>query len=443
MKRVAAVAFTFVGFYIPADVVITLLYTKMELFSIKELSFQNSVLKWLDNHFFLFAFIVIVLLWAPFLISHLPGSVPYDGARQLRMYIGTETFSKHHPWLLTYIYGAIFTLGSHVSENFGVFLVVILFFLIEALCYAEVSTKIKVLGNNFVSGCCAVTFFAVLPAFAAFAEALIKDGVYAALFALFIVLCMDICFTNDGLISKKTLIFKIIRLFIAGVLVCLTRNNGIYMVIPEMFVLIFVFRKKLKRYAVILLFAIFLCYSGLESFATNVLGVADGSIKEMLSIPFQQTARYLTEYPDDVTEEEANGISGVLYYETLAERYEPEQSDRVKDTYSGNGIEDLKSYFKAWFSMFKKHLGVYFEATFHNTYGYYYLFYDKEVLSTYPSYINTNTLTDAGLDVYYIIPDSVKMATNNYAGLWRKIPVLCQLMNPAFLCLIIPIIRNY
>ncbi len=441
IKQFIIAAIVFAGYYFLADVALTLLLTKMEKLEIKELTFKNPALQWIDKHFFLFAFLVIVLLWAPFLITHLPGSVPYDGARQLRMYVGAETFSKHHPWLLTYIYGGIFTLGSQVSDNLGVFLNVILFFVIDALCYAEVSRKLKQLSNNLILGFCSTAFFAILPAFGAFAEALIKDGIFTALFALFIVWCLDLYFLKPEETSKGKPAFKIIRLFIIGVLVCLTRNNGIYMVIPEMFVLIFLFRKNMKRYAVILLLGIFICYSGLESFATNVLGVEDGSIKEMLSIPFQQTARYLLEYPDDVTEEEAQAIEDVLDYNALAERYEPEISDHVKDSFDKRGSK--KEYLKAWFSMFKKHPGVYFEATLNNTYGYYYLFYSKEILSTYPMYINDDTLTDAELDIYYIVSDDTKALTNNYAQIWRKIPILCQLMNPAFYTWLVLVLGGY
>ena len=39
----------------------------------------------------------------------------------------------------------------------------------------------------------------------------------------------------------------------------------------------------------------------------------------MLSIPFQQTARYVTKYSDEVTEEEKDAINNVLQYDNLKE----------------------------------------------------------------------------------------------------------------------------
>ena len=52
----------------------------------------------------------------------------------------------------------------------------------------------------------------------------------------------------------------------------------------------------------------------------------------MLSIPFQQTARYLVTYPDDVTPEEMEAISRVIDVEHAKANYDPRLSDAVKDT---------------------------------------------------------------------------------------------------------------
>ena len=111
------------------------------------------------------------------------------------------------------------------------------------------------------------------------------------------------------------------------------------------------------------------------------LEIPKGSVAEALSIPFQQTARYVREYPEDVTEDEAEIIEAVLDYENLAELYDPIISDPVKATYHGEA-EDLIRYLKVWFMQLLRHPDVYFEATLNNIYGYYdtdaqlFIFYD-------------------------------------------------------------------
>ena len=75
-------------------------------------------------------------------------------------------------------------------------------------------------------------------------------------------------------------------LFLVGMMVCLSRNNGVYIVIPSMVCLTLYVQKERSRY-VILLICLMVCYQGLEGYVAPQLGVEKGSVKEVLSIPFQ------------------------------------------------------------------------------------------------------------------------------------------------------------
>lgn len=437
-KQFVIAMIAFAGFYRLADVCIVWLYRFTDQINIRDFESEHPLVSLMEKHFFAFSMLVLIVCWSPYLISQWPGSVPYDGARQLRMFFGVETFSNHHPWLLTYIYGGLMKVGSVISNNVGVFLVIIIFYLLECLCYSEVCTRLENWGGKYV-GLVSLIFYAIVPVFGAYAQTFMKDGIFSALFALYIVWCMGFIIESDEM-DTSVAVKKTCRLIVTGILVCLTRNNGLYMVIPMSLMLMLLMQKR-KRYGLIMLVAIFLSYSGLQSFSENKLGVEPGSMKEMLSIPFQQTARYLLEYPDDVTEEEAEAIQGVLSYKELAERYKPEISDHVKDSFKKSGSK--KRYFKAWFSMFLRHPGVYIEATLHNTYRYYYLFYDKEVLGTYQFYIQTDKLEEAGLNVYKILPESISNSVRDYAQFWRKAPILSQLVNPAFYTWLLLLLAGY
>ena len=82
------------------------------------------------------------------------------------------------------------------------------------------------------------------------------------------------------------------------------------------------------------------------------LGVEKGSVKEVLSIPFQQTARYIKEYPEEVTLKEKKAINDILSYDGIKENYNPEISDFVKNTFREGSEDKLDEYFKVWFEMF-------------------------------------------------------------------------------------------
>lgn len=162
-----------------------------------------------------------------------------------------------------------------------------------------------------------------------------------------------------------------VRLTAVQVLVGLLRNNGIYVVVLTGVVLAVIYRKKiLLLCTAVLPLVICLGGNGLLAFAC---GAEAGSPGEMFSIPFQQTARYLQLYGDELTEEEQKVIAEVLTDpELVAERYDPNISDPVKALYLQDcGTDKLAAYFKVWFTGFFKHPSVYLEAFFIHVYGWF------------------------------------------------------------------------
>ncbi len=63
---------------------------------------------------------------------------------------------------------------------------------------------------------------------------------------------------------------------------------------------------------------------------TAVYDIEKGSIREMLSLPFQQTGRYVLTYSDEVTDQERQAIDKILDYDSLSDGYNPLLADYVK-----------------------------------------------------------------------------------------------------------------
>jgi hypothetical protein len=102
------------------------------------------------------------------------------------------------------------------------------------------------------------------------------------------------------------------------------------------------------------------------------IGIPPGSVAEALSVPFQQTARYMRDAPEDVTEAEYAAIDGVLNAAWIAEGYESYRSDNVKFTFREESTTAQRlAYARAWFAMFWKHPGIYVESLVSNSYGYF------------------------------------------------------------------------
>lgn len=432
-RQFIIVCLFFVGYFFLFDICLSLLYKFCSLNVDENTAYPlKKVPLFVEQHYVVFSFMFISICWLPYLLFNLPGSVPHDGYRQINMYYDIEPISNHHPWVLTKFFGFLMELGRNVSDNFGVFLIVLVLFVVEAFCYAVICGKIKAWSASFGFNAAVLIFFAVLPVFGAYAQAIIKDGIFTAVFSLFFVYYIDLCLAYIRKKEISDFSKKLIILFFIELCVCLTRNNGFHMILPaDLFLLFFTIKKK-KKYILLLSLCVILSYYLVDNKLATYLGVEPGSQREMLSIPFQQTARYLKEYPNDVSEAEEKAINNVLSYSTIAEKYTPEISDPVKATYKDDATnKELLGYFKAWFTMFLKHPDAYFEATFNNTYGYYYPFHNCDALGAYQFYIKGEPIATGEFDIHYIIPDNIRSLVVTYAELWRKIPGLAQLINPA------------
>lgn len=423
-KQILISAGCFIGFYIICDMGITYFWRipEMEFFrkACGRIPAREEEVMW-----FRLAKISMIIGWTPFILAFLPGSIPADGFRQLDVFLGAMPLDNHHPWVLTMIMGGLLTLGKTIwCYNFGVFLIVIVFTSVEIWCYSAVvrylyrwkAPKWILFGT--------VLLFAFVPIFGSYAQAVIKDGLYTAVITLYFAVYIDICHS----FSKR----KAVYLFLLGISVCLTRNNGIHLVLPSLILLFFFLVKGARKYAFIVAVCVFACYLGVEKGAAPALGVAPGSRCEMLSVPFQQTARYLREYPDDVTASEKKAINRILDYDVLAEKYNPELSDPVKITFRFRDNDDdpkldgyMKDYFKAWFAMFRRHPGVYIQATLNNIYSYNDPFHmGRGQQGVYRFYIDKLYQKKSRIDVSYVGPKKIQYIFRLYDELWMRAPGL-------------------
>ena len=158
----------------------------------------------------------------------------------------------------------------------------------------------------------------------------------------------------------------------------------------------------------------------------SALEIPNTSIREMLSIPFQQTARYVKYYGDEVTEEERAAIDKLLNYDTLAERYDPRLSDNVKNEYNRYATnEDLKEYFIVWGKMLLKRPMTYINATTANIYGYFY----TDSYRWYVYHDLNSILPSEGFDYHFNNLDITRLMIRGYGCGFREIPVLKLLVN--------------
>lgn len=339
-----------------------------------------------ERHPFLVSSLVLFFCWLPRFISFFPGTVVFDGLVQLNNYIGRVQWGSHHPVFSTWVMGTCVSLGRTLfhSDNAGVFLYTSLQ---SALMISSVSMGICYLRKwnaSVIYQKAVLAFFALTEVWSSFSYTFIKDTSFMIAYFWYFILLLDLALDEDSFSKKKWM-----GLAVATAFVCLLRNNGVYnifLAIPCLFILFKNVRIKLSS----MMLSICILYLLFAQVFVPMMGIKKGSLGEALSIPFQQTARYVKYHGDEVTEEEKEAINAVLEYDELAARYDPEISDPVKKTTKNirSNRQRLTAYFKVWFQQFLKHPDVYVTATACNTYGYFYpmkseyaIFYNKHETS--------------------------------------------------------------
>lgn len=259
-------------------------------------------------------------------------------------------------------------------------------------------------------------------------DVLAACGMLAFLLTIFRVL-------RDGIFGKK----ELAAVSLLGIVVGLLRNDGKYIILGSIVLMLFLlkeYRKRLLVSGIVIATALSLFFNVLMP----ALHITPTSKREMLSVPFQQTARYFRDYPNEVTPEEYAVISAVLDAETIGKMYNPTKSDAVKATYRESATrEDLMRYFNVWYRMGLKHPGVYVQAILNNYYNYFYPGPELAMLYSYnwsatcmKPFENDEDMQKLGSFFFY--PQSLGGIRTDYEEVREgifELPVLSLLKSPA------------
>lgn len=314
------------------------------------------------RHFFVFSSAIIFAFWMVWVLGNYPGTGNVDSEMQLKNFLGETQWSAWHPPLSSVIMGVCFSLGSLLwNANFGYFLYCLFQSVTGTLIFSFGLKKLKEYGVSIkycVGGIC---FFALLPVWGSFAQYFEKDFLYTQLIVLQLIFMADIIHKKEC--TKKSFI----KLTLAGLAAVFLRNNGIYAVVPAVLLLGFLVKGASKKYVFASLAIVLVLYEGIVRVGYPLLGVESTSVSETYGILFQQTAKFVTDYPDEVLPEEKEILDSNFQGIEHLNNYDPRIFDPVKIYYNN---ADFKGYMRVWISQFKRHPGTYFEATLNGAYGY-------------------------------------------------------------------------
>lgn len=380
--------------------IINILYSKARKSFVKSKIQVNSRIgeKIFDQHPVAVPWIILIVLWLPNYILYFPGCLTYDIIRQYEQFF-SGNLTNHHPVLTTLFEGIFVKFGRSIgNQNAGI--AVYLFFTllltsgVFAICFYWMYKKNTTYWIRFVG----LAFYGLFPIWSAYARTAVKDTLFYPIFVLFVLFIFDMVLEPEKIFDSKV---KVILFLLISLLLCLVRHNGFYILLFTMpFCILGI--KKYRKQLIVLFIIMVAFWEVYQKAILPMAGVEPGGKQEMLSIPFQQTARYVKYYEKDVSTEEEKVIRQVLDYDTIGKNYDPDLSDPVKNTYKQKD-EYLPDYFKIWVEMFQKHPTAYIQATLNGTYGYW--GYMTEVRYPYG---------------YYVQPESMDIYQKEYKIYYQK-----------------------
>ena len=334
-------------------------------------------------------FLIIFVINVLFIFVLYPCIFDLDGALGLRTYLDpNEVKSNHHPFFVQMIHGFFFNYGSSLGNPTIGF--AILTFLFDVCCtsvlvyglHLLVKLKVKTTWIKAIA-----ILFAFSPFYLFVSHNPTKDGFFAVAFLAYCLTLLEIYASdNSCLKSWRFLLVHAISI----VLVCLTRNQGLYIVAAESVFLLIWYRKYFLQLLASIAPALAIVFLFNNVYLTKH-DVQPSSKAEIFGNLFQQTAYYLKNYPDDITTDEKAAITAIFHIDRMTQAYDPRITDYVKGCYGNKVIPahndslmhfskvrvpdestKLKNYLGAWASMFFRHPGCYIEAELNVIYGYFY-----------------------------------------------------------------------
>ena len=330
-----------------------------------------------ERHAFWGPFLVILLFWMPYILAKFPGASMPETLAEMRQFYWND-MNNYYPPMHTVLLSLVMQLGNAIhSYTLGFFLnlVIQLGMLLSAFAYGF--TRMRQWQTPYRLRWAALAMICIVEFFPMESTVVEKDIPYAACVIFLVLLLYELVLQmrkGDGMNRAQAAGYVLSCIGTAGF-----RNEGIYLVLVSGIAVtcyvLHAWRKQNCRkcsrvlLTVLLPILFMLLY---QKALLPALGVTDNGPKEALSIPFQQTARYVRDYGYEISEKDAEIISKVLDYENLAEKYDPITSDPVKYTYQAETTEDLTAYFGLWLRQLLKHPGNAVEATMNNAYGWFY-----------------------------------------------------------------------
>ena len=363
----------------------------------------------------------------------------FDAAVGLRTFMDPDcATSNHHPYFVQLIHALFFNIGKeigHISVSFFLLALLSILFSSAIILYGIRLMQQAKLSHRLLIAV-AITY-AIFPLYPYLAINPTKDGLFAYTFLLYLFSLYELYISDAGCLKEKR------YLFLHGVTIlflCLTRHQGIYIVLIECVLLLLSYKNNWK--GILLISVPSLCLvTAYNKVLLPFINVEPAGKQEVYGTLFQQTAFYLQQHPNDVTTSELLAINKVLNSDTIVAKYVFDKTDPVKNGYKYNPwyrlyngapsifrhidhsheAEDIKAYRSAWLSMGLRHPLSYIESSLAVSAGFFYNF-NRLLLETEPKWAENVSATTP--EYRFVHFNKAASVYNNRIYSWFKYPVI-------------------
>lgn len=325
-----------------------------------------------------------MLCWSFYFLHEYPGVMTPDSINQYAQVIGAYELSNHHSIVHTALIGFFYNIGLAFTGNahFGLALYTLAQMLFMALVAGYVVRTMQ--KANIITPVIIITilFYAFIPYHGIYAVTIWKDVPFAGCFTLFSAALMRFLLRGNAAATSGRApklhigeYFSLVLPYIlSGIMLCLLRANGWYAFLISLPFILLVYRKSwrtmLPIHAVILLLVLFVKYPVMQ-----VYDIKQADFVESLSVPIQQIARVVA-LNEGMSESQITFVENIMDVTKVAEAYQPDVSDGIKNLVRKNGAGYLEShkseFFKNWFLIGLSHPKTYFDAFVAQTVGFWY-----------------------------------------------------------------------
>ena len=320
-------------------------------------------------------FIFLLIIYLIYYFTFYPGGVYIDSWTAFNMLTGENEFTSQQPVLYTLMLYIVKLFLPDLYTGFGIFTLLQVIAMISVFTYFIYWLLTKKVNSIFVT--LIALFLGFFNLYPLYSVSIWKDTPFSLAIFLYTLTLIDLIIDSK---NQNIQIRNIVKFNLFALLVLFLRNNGIYICLGTIFILLFLFfidiikKTKIKHIVSFTITSIstILFFLIIESLYPYFGIDTSSTLVESIGIPLQQVARVVA-VDGNLTNNQKELIEKILPIENIKKNYRAMLVDPIKwdSNFNNEYLENhLQDYFKLWFEIFLQNPNEYIKSYLLQTSGF-------------------------------------------------------------------------